>query len=64
MAYKIWRKVFDRSCHPKRSGEHVGLVNHQLVPDRLEMQPPDIIAADMFAAVAGAVGGDADWLNT
>ena len=43
--------------------EHVRLVDHKLVPDRLEMQPADVFAADMFAAVARAVVGNADRLD-
>src|SRR5579863_928436 len=43
------------SC--KGSVEHVGLRVDQLVPDGLEMQPADVVAADMLAAVAGFVFG-------
>jgi hypothetical protein len=50
---------------PKRTGargwrpvlvEHVRLAAHQVVPDGLEVQPADVLAADVFAAVARALG--------
>jgi hypothetical protein len=42
------------------SVEHVRLILDELVPDRLEMQPADVVAAHMLAAVARAVFGNAD----
>src|SRR5258708_35263804 len=50
-----------RGCGvPRRTGsvEHVGLRVDQLIPDRLKMQPADVLAADMLAAIARAIFGD------
>ena len=35
--------------------QQICLGAHQIVPDGLEVQPTDVFAADVFAAVAGAV---------
>ncbi len=37
--------------HPARSVEHVWLGGDQIVPDRLEVQPADVVAANVLAAV-------------
>lgn len=44
----------EQTC--RASVEQVGLVDRQLVPDRLYMQPADVVAAHMFARTAGAGG--------
>lgn len=39
------------------SVEHVGLRGDEIVPDRLEVQPADVVAAHMLPAIARAVFG-------
>lgn len=48
---------------PAGSVEHVRLVDDELVPDGLEVQPADVVAADVFAAVAGPVRLDVGRLD-
>ena len=40
--------------------KHVRLILNKLVPDCLEMQPADVITANMFTAISRTVGADLD----
>lgn len=46
-----------------RSVEHIRLICLQLIPNGLEVEPADIFAAHMLAAIAGAVIRDMDRLD-
>src|SRR5580698_7203763 len=46
------------SDQSNRSVEHVGLPGDEVIPDRLEMQPADVFAPHMLAAIAGPLRRD------